>query len=140
MAIEIAGAVYCPLSPGDPQQRLYALLKQTQSRIVLIHALTREDFQNDIITLDLDIALSIDHKIDDLHLYRLSKIAITPENIAFTIFTSGSTGAPKAVSIHCYCSNVRLCYHRLRRLNCDIEILLHLFVLSFIKVFLLRRM
>jgi non-ribosomal peptide synthetase component F len=136
----MVGAVYCPLSPGDPQQRLYALLKQTQSRIVLIHSITREDFQDDIVTIDLDTVLNVHYIINDVHLNRLSKISITPENIAFTIFTSGSTGVSKAVSIQHYCSMFRLCYHSLHSLNCGIEILLRLFVLSFIKVFLLRRM
>ncbi|CAF4379848.1 unnamed protein product, partial [Rotaria sordida] len=32
MAIEMAGGVYCPLSPRDPRHRLHALLQQTQSR------------------------------------------------------------------------------------------------------------
>ncbi|CAF4148434.1 unnamed protein product, partial [Adineta steineri] len=37
MGIEMAGGVYCPLSPRDPQHRLHALTQQTQSRLVLIH-------------------------------------------------------------------------------------------------------
>ena len=31
LAIEMAGGVYCPLSPQDPQHRLQSLLEQTQS-------------------------------------------------------------------------------------------------------------
>ncbi|CAF1591220.1 unnamed protein product, partial [Adineta steineri] len=37
MGIEMAGGVYCPLSPRDPQHRLHALVEQTQSRLVLVH-------------------------------------------------------------------------------------------------------
>jgi acyl-coenzyme A synthetase/AMP-(fatty) acid ligase len=140
MAIEVIGAVYCPLSPGDPQQRLYTLLKQTQSRLVLIHSITRDDFRDDIVTLDLETALNVDDIIDDVHLYRLSKIPITSESIAFTIFTSGSTGIPKAVSIERCCPMFRLCYHSPYSPNCDIEISLRFSGLSFIMVFLLRRM
>ena len=45
MAIEMVGGVYCPLSPRDPQHRLHALLQQTQSRLVLVHHLTKTKFQ-----------------------------------------------------------------------------------------------
>ena len=41
MAIEMVGAVYCPLSPRDPQNRLHSLVQQTQSRLVLIHHPTK---------------------------------------------------------------------------------------------------
>ena len=41
MAIEIVGGVYCPLSPRDPQHRLYALVEQTQCRFVLVHHPTK---------------------------------------------------------------------------------------------------
>ncbi|CAF1356610.1 unnamed protein product, partial [Adineta steineri] len=40
MSIEMAGGVYCPLSPRDPQHRLHSLVEQTQSRLVLVHHLT----------------------------------------------------------------------------------------------------
>ena len=43
MGIELAGGVYCPLSPRDPQHRLHALTKQTQSRLVLVHYLTKSE-------------------------------------------------------------------------------------------------
>ena len=45
MAIEMVGGVYCPLSPRDPQHRLHALVQQTQSRLVLVHWLTKTKFQ-----------------------------------------------------------------------------------------------
>ncbi|CAF4473103.1 unnamed protein product, partial [Adineta steineri] len=48
MAIEMGGGVYCPLSPRDPQHRLHTLVQQTQSRLVLIHWLTKNKFNNDI--------------------------------------------------------------------------------------------
>ena len=60
MAIEMVGAVYCPLSPRDPLHRLQALLQQTQSRLVLVHWLTKTKFNDDIISFDIDSILTND--------------------------------------------------------------------------------
>ena len=57
MAIEMVGGVYCPLSPRDPQHRLHTLIQQTQSRLVLVHCLTKTKFNDDIISLDIDSIL-----------------------------------------------------------------------------------
>jgi non-ribosomal peptide synthetase component F len=98
MAIVMAGSVYCPLSPRDPQHRLYSLLQQTQSRLVLVHWLTKAKFQNDIISIDIDSVLINNNDVEsDVEIDQLSDIVVSPENIAYIIFTSGSTGTPKAV-------------------------------------------
>ncbi|CAF4178253.1 unnamed protein product, partial [Adineta steineri] len=80
MGIEMAGGIYCPLSPRDPQHRLHALVQQTQGRLVLVHHLTTTKFRN--INIDL-----------------LSNIRVTLDDLAYIIFTSGSTGTPKAVQV-----------------------------------------
>ena len=49
MAIEMAGGIYCPLSPRDPQHRLHALIQQTQSRLVLVHHCTTMKFDHNIV-------------------------------------------------------------------------------------------
>ncbi|CAF4111595.1 unnamed protein product, partial [Adineta steineri] len=95
MGIEMAGAVYCPSSPRDPQQRLHALIQQTQSRFVLIHYLTTMKFDHDIAALDIDSILNINN-IDKKD---LSSGIMKGEDIAYIIFTSGSTGIPKAVQV-----------------------------------------
>ncbi len=99
MAIEIVGGVYCPLSPRDPQHRLHALLQQTQSRLVLVHHLTKTKFENHVISLDVDLILIDGNSEYDIDVNRVSNIIVTPVNIAYIIFTSGSTGIPKPVSI-----------------------------------------
>ncbi len=92
------GGVYCPLSPRDPQHRLYSLVQQTQSRLVLVHWLTKPNFQNDVILIDIDSVLINNNDVEsDAEIEQLSDIVISPENIAYIIFTSGSTGTPKAV-------------------------------------------
>ncbi|CAF1156371.1 unnamed protein product, partial [Rotaria sordida] len=99
MAIEMAGGVYCPLSPRDPRHRLHALLQQTQSRLVLTHHLTNNKFTDNIFSIDIDAVLTDNLVESDIDFHRTSNILITPDNIAYIIFTSGSTGMPKAVQV-----------------------------------------
>jgi non-ribosomal peptide synthetase component F len=98
MSIEMIGGVYCPLSPRDPEHRLDTLLQQTQSRLVLVHSLTKTKFNSDIISLDINLLVHFDNPCDKGDIKQLHNVKITVENIAYTIFTSGSTGTPKAVS------------------------------------------
>ncbi len=97
MAIEMAGGVYCPLSPRDPQHRLYSLIEQTHSRLVLVHHLTESKFQNDVISININSLLINNTKID-VDIDQLSRIVRASDDISYVIFTSGSTGTPKAVS------------------------------------------
>ena len=98
MSIEMIGGVYCPLSPQDPQHRLYALLQQIQTHLVFIDHLTKTKFTNDIISLDIDSIFINEYIANGSNIDQLSNVIVTTENIAYVIFTSGSTGTPKAVS------------------------------------------
>jgi non-ribosomal peptide synthetase component F len=98
MAITMTGGVYCPLSARDPQHRLDSLLEQTQSRLILVHWLTKTKFIDNSVTIDIDSILIDNILENDIGVHLLSNIIVTPENIAYVIFTSGSTGTPKAVS------------------------------------------
>jgi non-ribosomal peptide synthetase component F len=97
MAIEMAGGIYCPLSPRDPQHRLHALLEQTHSHLVLVHWLTESKFTDDILALDIDLILINNNVEDYVSFDLLSNVEVTPDRTAYIIFTSGSTGTPKAV-------------------------------------------
>ncbi|CAF1448006.1 unnamed protein product, partial [Adineta steineri] len=99
MGIEMAGGVYCPLSSRDPQHRLHALTQQTQSRLVLVHHLTKTKFDGDIVSLDIDAILIINDLNSDMDYNCLSSVIVKGEEIAYIIFTSGSTGTPKAVQV-----------------------------------------
>ncbi|CAF3939141.1 unnamed protein product [Adineta steineri] len=99
MAIEMTSSVYCPLSPRDPQTRLHALVKQTQSRLVLVHWLTRNKFNDDIPSFDIDSILTYKDVICDIDADRLSNVTVTVDDIAYIIFTSGSTGIPKPAQL-----------------------------------------
>jgi non-ribosomal peptide synthetase component F len=102
MAIQMVGGVYCPLSPRDPQQRLHALVQQTQSCLVLTHWLTKAKFSNDFILLDIDLPLinNNNNLKNNTDVNQLSTVSVTSDDIAYIIFTSGSTGTPKAVSYY----------------------------------------
>ncbi|CAF1330040.1 unnamed protein product [Rotaria sordida] len=113
MAIEMAGGVYCPLSPGDPEHRLHALVEQTQSRLVLVHNHTKTIFLNDVISIDIDPVLMNKNIESDADICLLTNVVVAPDYIAYIIFTSGSTGTPKAVSIGTY--NELIYYHYLTR-------------------------
>ena len=93
----MAGAVYCPLSPEDPQERLQVLVGQTKSGLVLVHWLTRAMFYPDSVTVDIDVTINIEKTIDEVVCHYLSTVIVTLDNLAYVIFTSGSTGTPKAV-------------------------------------------
>ena len=97
MSIEMTGAVYCPLSPRDPHQRLQGLVEQTQSRITLVHWMTSEKLPVDIAGINVDIVINMHTLGDGLRNDVLSNQMITSDKIAYVIFTSGSTGTPKAV-------------------------------------------
>jgi non-ribosomal peptide synthetase component F len=98
MAIQMVGCVYCPLSPRDPQQRLYALVKQTQSHLVLVHSLTKSTFTDEVVLLEINALLTNKDVESDIDVVRLSNLSVTLNSIAYIIFTSGSTGIPKPVS------------------------------------------
>ncbi len=116
-------SVYCPLSPRDPQYRLYALVKQTQCRLVLVHYLTPTMFQDAVISIDIDSELFKNDVENNLDIDLLIDVVVTSDDIACIIFTSGSTGTPKAVSNE---DNDRLASYTVSfvdRLKFDIEIL-----------------
>ena len=98
MGIEIAGCVYCPLSPLDPKERLHMLVRETNARLVLVHWLTTLKFGVMVPLLRIDVLPSIHLWKTEDNLEILSASNVSPESIAYTIFTSGSTGTPKAVS------------------------------------------
>ncbi|CAF4030987.1 unnamed protein product, partial [Adineta steineri] len=115
MGIEMAGGVYCPLSPRDPQHRLHALTQQTQSRLVLVHHLTKTKFDHDIVSLDIGSILIMNDLNTDMDNNCLSSVIMKSEEIAYTIFTSGSTGIPKAVQVRH--KNFIDCIHSLTYIN-----------------------
>ena len=98
MAIEVVGAVYCPLSAQDPQKRLQQLISETGSRLVLVHTMTRDKLEH-VQMFCMNEWASTDDITCDIDVDQLSSINVTPNSMSYVIFTSGSTGMPKAVII-----------------------------------------
>ncbi|CAF1590439.1 unnamed protein product, partial [Adineta steineri] len=95
----MVGSAYCPLSLRDPPQRLQALVNQTQSHLVLVHASAPAAFDPDNLTVNIDCIIRLEERFSEINLNELSNVPVTPESVVFVIFTSGSTGIPKAVQL-----------------------------------------
>ncbi|CAF2844674.1 unnamed protein product [Rotaria sp. Silwood2] len=101
ISIMMCGAIYCPLSPSDPRERLLSLIHQVHSTVVLVHDQTKAIFfasENDFYTVDIENQQKWRSLIGDDDFRLLSNVSIDINDISYIIFTSGSTGAPKAVS------------------------------------------
>lgn len=98
MAIVMAGGVYCPLSPRDPNIRLNELTEQLSSPLILVHGLTKQRFLKQKKLYNLDLFLISQEGAKNIDVNKLSNLNVESEQIAYIIFTSGSTGLPKAVS------------------------------------------
>jgi mycobactin peptide synthetase MbtE len=77
-----AGAVYLPIDPTYPQDRLDFILTDSDPRLVLREPVTDLDGQRDCDPADSD-------RVRPLR----------PDNAAYLIYTSGSTGLPKGVPV-----------------------------------------
>ncbi|HXU31201.1 MAG TPA: amino acid adenylation domain-containing protein [Thermoanaerobaculia bacterium] len=88
-----AGAVYLPLDPAYPDERLAFMLADAQARAALVDGATSERMATlapDLRRLDLesvDPAPSLPH------------VLVDARQLAYLIYTSGSTGRPKGVAI-----------------------------------------
>ena len=75
MGIEIAGGVYCPLSPRDPEERLLMLVTETRARVVLVHWLTGGKFGVNFSSLSIDEVLSVYESKRDQNVVALERSA-----------------------------------------------------------------
>jgi amino acid adenylation domain-containing protein len=91
-----AGGAYAPLDPSSPPERLRAILKHSDVRLVLTQRSLLENLplsRDQVLCLDSDWE-KIRHESDE-NLRRSGDSS----DLAYVIYTSGSTGAPKAVEI-----------------------------------------
>ena len=87
-----AGAVYLPLDPSHPSDRLKLILENARVRL-FITSESVSDFDAEVLSLDAEWS-NIARESDA----RLPRIA-TPEQSAYLLYTSGSTGRPKGVAV-----------------------------------------
>ena len=92
LGVMSAGAVYVPLDPTHPKERLQGILDDADAALLVTHGALEASlgagipafrFDREILAPDLDATLPVLH----------------PEHLAYAIYTSGSTGRPKGVQI-----------------------------------------
>lgn len=94
LATQLLGAVYVPLDPNYPKQRIAAILEDANPALVLVDAIETADglgIGQPLLTLTAPDANSTCAVVP------LTPVA--PDDLAYIIYTSGSTGRPKGVAI-----------------------------------------
>ena len=99
LSILKAGAVYLPLDPGLPVERLAYMLDDVRPIVVL----TRSELIGRLPTRPGMNVLCLDHPAEAAALEALSDTVVEggpgPDQAAYIIYTSGSTGHPKGVVV-----------------------------------------
>ena len=86
------GAVYLPIDPSYPSDRIKYMLEDSNSKTILTNINTKLNLNINNIFVDFEneIFKSNSQKI---------KVTLKPEDLIYLIYTSGSTGKPKGVMI-----------------------------------------
>ncbi|EIC67541.1 non-ribosomal peptide synthetase [Mycobacteroides abscessus] len=95
VAVLKAGGAYLPLDPGQPDERLAALISTGAATVVLTQPHLRSRVPSGPATIEVDPAISVAAQQPSTSV----QTAVVPANAAYVIFTSGSTGAPKGVVV-----------------------------------------
>jgi amino acid adenylation domain-containing protein len=121
-----SGAVYLPLDPTHPEDRLNFVLEDSGAKIILSHS----DFNLKLANLSLKNILCIDSELPKLS---FSAVSIHPDDTLYIIYTSGSTGRPKGCKIS-HRNVVRLMKnekHDFAFSNTDVWIMAHAYYFDF---------
>ncbi|MBY7025342.1 MULTISPECIES: non-ribosomal peptide synthetase [Clostridium] len=96
LGILMAGAVYVPIDPYYPKERIEYILSETKSKVAITQKKLKEDLSYILISNIVDI-----DEIDSCNTEgcKNNEITVLPEDLAYIIYTSGSTGKPKGVMI-----------------------------------------
>jgi amino acid adenylation domain-containing protein len=89
------GAIYVPLDPTYPQDRLEFMLTDSVAKFVLSSAQTAPAFATSAQTILIGTALSEAASYSDQE----PSVRVSSEQILYILYTSGSTGKPKGVQI-----------------------------------------
>src|SRR5690606_16783516 len=94
LAVLETGRAFLPISAGQPDARIQAILAQSGARIALIQSRLRRDrnWRRQVALIE------VPENAPAQCPRRLAQSA-TPDALAYVIYTSGSTGTPKGVAI-----------------------------------------
>lgn len=94
LAVMRSGAVYIPLDPAFPKDRLSYMVEDAGIQLILTETAFLKNTpaaEADHICLDRDVSESLNTN--------LVNVPVQPDSCAYVIYTSGSTGKPKGVQI-----------------------------------------
>ncbi|KAF2339716.1 amino acid adenylation domain-containing protein, partial [Flavobacterium nitrogenifigens] len=105
LAILKLGAVYLPIDPNYPQDRIDYLIKDSALKLLIV----------DSVRLDIDNCDTLAVRSVDLDLNDCENInaAVSAKDVAYVIYTSGSTGKPKGVMVE-HVSNINMSLDQIR--------------------------
>ncbi|MCG5454699.1 amino acid adenylation domain-containing protein [Micromonospora sp. PSH03] len=89
LAVWRAGAVYLPLDPGQPEERLRFIVRDAGA--VLVVTGDRPGWADDLPVVRPDLVTTTGPTTGD--------VVTDPQDVAYIIYTSGSTGEPKGVRV-----------------------------------------
>ncbi len=96
LAVLKTGAVYVPIDPAYPEERIQYIIEDAGIEILLTQSELAERFENTSaqkILLDEDWPTIAEQQREN------PAVTIHPENLAYMIYTSGSTGKPKGTML-----------------------------------------
>jgi amino acid adenylation domain-containing protein len=92
LAVMKCGAIYLPVSPDYPSERINWIIRDSNAKIVISDAGSEGDYT--IPVFNLNVQQREKNKVGN------PEVNLKPEDIAYIIYTSGSTGNPKGVIIN----------------------------------------
>ncbi|MBT7755476.1 MAG: amino acid adenylation domain-containing protein, partial [Candidatus Magasanikbacteria bacterium] len=90
-----SGAVYVPLDPEHPEQRLEFIISECQMQAILVEDATYKNIPFDARSL----LINFDQKSESIKRRPGRRPEAKPDHGAYIIYTSGSTGRPKGVKV-----------------------------------------
>ncbi|MFD2054795.1 amino acid adenylation domain-containing protein [Mesorhizobium calcicola] len=132
LAVLKAGAVYLPLDPRLPPQRLHFMVRDAGATAVISKAeLKKQAFGTALSKLDIEgakgcavVLLDKDRAEIALHDVTPPHCPAGPSDLAYVIYTSGSTGQPKGVMVEHRCAcNMAEDLRRTYQLGADSRVL-----------------
>ncbi|PYI27831.1 polyketide synthase [Aspergillus indologenus CBS 114.80] len=97
LAVSKAGAVYVPIDPAFPPDRVAHMMEDAQPKVVVVSDRTRPALSAwQRLSINIDVVRGEMHQADSSNL-TTAAANMRPDDLAYIIYTSGSTGRPKGV-------------------------------------------